>query len=71
VIVEAIRKAGYEPGQDFMIAIDAASSEWYREDTGLYHLPKSGRTLSRSQMVAQWKRYIKKYPILSLEDGMA
>ena len=71
VIVEAIKKAGYIPGQDFMIAIDAASSEWFQEDTGLYHLPKSGKILNRKQMVAMWKRFSQNYPIISLEDGMA
>ena len=70
VIVEAIEKAGYIPGQDFMIAIDAASSEWFREETGFYHLPKSGKILNRRQMVAMWKRFTRKYPIISLEDGM-
>ena len=70
VIVEAIQKAGYKPGEDFMIAIDAASSEWYEEKTGLYHLPKSGKTLSKQQMVSMWKRFADKYPIVSLEDGM-
>lgn len=71
VIVEAISKAGYIPGKDFMIAIDAASSEWYEEETGLYKLPKSGKQLDRKQMVAMWKRLARKYPIISLEDGMA
>ena len=71
VIVDAIKKAGYIPGQDFMIAIDAASSEWFQEDTGLYHLPKSGKILNRKQMVAMWKRFSQNYPIISLEDGMA
>ena len=70
VIVEAIEKAGYIPGQDFMIAIDAASSEWFQEETGFYHLPKSGKILNRHQMVAMWKRFTRKYPIISLEDGM-
>ena len=70
VIVEAIEKAGYIPGQDFKIAIDAASSEWFQEDTGLYHLPKSGKILNRKQMVAMWKRFAQNYPIISLEDGM-
>ena len=70
VIVEAIERAGYIPGEDFMIAIDAASSEWFDEDSGMYHLPKSGKVLSRQQMVAMWKRLSKKYPIISLEDGM-
>ena len=69
-IVEAIERAGYVPGADFMIAIDAASSEWFVEETGLYRLPKSGRKLSRRQMVAMWKRLAAKYPIISLEDGM-
>ena len=58
VIVEAISQAGYVPGEDFMIAIDAASSEWYEEETGLYKLPKSGKQLTKQQMVAmcqnQW-----------------
>ena len=71
VIVEAISKAGYIPGKDFMIAIDAASSEWYEEETGLYKLPKSGKQLDRKQMVTMWKRLAGKYPIISLEDGMA
>ena len=71
VIVEAIEKAGYKPGEDFMIAIDAASSEWYEEETGLYRLPKSGRVMSRQQLVQMWKRFAQKYPIISLEDGMA
>ena len=70
VIVEAIDRAGYVPGVDFMIAIDAASSEWFDEESGMYHLPKSGRVLSRQQMVSMWKRLSKKYPIISLEDGM-
>ena len=70
VIVEAIEKAGYIPGQDFMIAIDAASSEWFQDETGFYHLPKSGKILNRRQMVAMWKRFTRKYPIISLEDGM-
>lgn len=70
VIVEAIEKAGYAPGEDFMIAIDAASSEWFQEETGFYHLPKSGKILNRKQMVTMWKHFVQKYPIISLEDGM-
>ena len=70
MIVVAIERAGYKPGEDFMIAIDAASSEWYEEETGLYHLPKSGKRLTKSQMVNMWKRFSEKYPIISLEDGM-
>lgn len=70
-IVAAIRRAGYNPGKDFMIAIDAASSEWYDESEGIYRLPKAGKILSRQQMVRMWQRLAKKYPIISLEDGMA
>ena len=70
VIVAAIEKAGYIPGQDFMIAIDAASSEWYDEELDAYRLPKAGKVLSRQQMVKLWQRLVKKYPIISLEDGM-
>ena len=70
VIVAAIEKAGYIPGEDFMIAIDAASSEWYDEALDAYKLPKAGRVLSRQQLVNLWQRFVKKYPIISLEDGM-
>ena len=71
LIVSAIEKAGYLPGQDFMIAIDAASSEWFEEESGIYRLPKSGKVLSRQQMVKLWEKLVKKYPIISIEDGMA
>ena len=54
-----------------MIAIDAASSEWYKEEQGIYRLPKAGRVLSKKQLVQFWKRLAEKYPIISLEDGMA
>lgn len=70
-IVEAIRAAGYVPGEDFMIGIDAASSEWYEPETGLYRLPKAGIVLDREELVRYWKRLAELYPILSLEDGMA
>ena len=70
-IVAAIEKAGYRPGKDFMIAIDAASSEWYDEEQGNYVLPKAGKILSRKQLVQYWQRLADKYPIISLEDGMA
>ncbi len=70
VIVEAIEKAGYIPGEDFMIAIDAASSEWYDEALDAYRLPKAGKILSRQNLVNLWQRFVKKYPIISLEDGM-
>ena len=71
LIVTAIERAGYKPGEDFMIAIDAASSEWYEEEQGVYRLPKAGKVLSKKQMVQMWKRLAEKYPIISLEDGMA
>ena len=71
LIVAAIEKAGYVPGVDFMIAIDAASSEWYDPESQTYKLPKSGEELTRTQMVQRWELLTAKYPILSLEDGMA
>ena len=71
LIVAAIERAGYIPGADFMIAIDAASSEWYEEEQGIYRLPKAGKVLSKKQMVQMWKRLSEKYPIISLEDGMS
>ena len=70
LIVAAIEKAGYLPGEDFMIAIDAASSEWYDEERSVYHLPKANRDMTRGQLVNLWKRLSEKYPIISLEDGM-
>jgi len=69
-IVAAVEKAGYKPGEDFMIAIDAASSEWYVEKKGYYRLPKAGKVLSQEEMVAMWTDFAEKYPIISLEDGM-
>ena len=70
MIVAAIEKAGYVPGEDFMIAIDAASSEWYDEELDAYRLPKAGKVLSKQQLVNMWKKFADKYPIISLEDGM-
>ena len=70
VIVAAIEKAGYKPGEDFMIAIDAATSEWYNEETGCYDLPKAKKTMTKQQMVNMWKKFAETYPIISLEDGM-
>ena len=71
VIVEAIEKAGYKPGEDFKIAIDAASSEWWNEEEQCYIQPKSGKKMTRQQLVKMWKNFAEKYPIISLEDGMA
>ena len=70
VIVKAIEEAGYKPGEDFMIAIDAATSEWYNEETGCYDLPKAKKTMTKQQMVNMWKKFADTYPIISLEDGM-
>ncbi len=69
-IVAAMEKAGYTPGVDFMIAIDGAVSEWYREDTGDYFLPKAKKVMTRQQLVTMWKTFSAKYPIISIEDGM-
>ena len=70
VIVKAIEEAGYKPGEDFMIAIDAATSEWYNGETGCYDLPKAKKTMTKQQMVNMWKKFVDNYPIISLEDGM-
>ena len=70
VIVAAIEKAGYTPGKDFMIAIDAASSEWYEPELDVYRLPKAGIRLTRQQLVDKWQQLAAQYPIISLEDGM-
>ena len=70
MIVAAIKKAGYIPGVDFMIAVDAAASEWFDEELDAYRLPKAGTVLSRQELVAYWQQLVEKYPIISLEDGM-
>ena len=69
VILEAIKKAGYEPGKDIFIAIDAASSEYYKD--GKYLLEHEGKTLTASEMVDFFEDWVNKYPIISIEDGMA
>ena len=71
VIVKAIEEAGYKPGEDFKIAIDAASSEWWNEEQKCYIQPKSGKKLTQQQLVNMWKKFADNYPIISLEDGMA
>jgi len=71
IILEAIEKAGYKPGEDIAIALDPAASEFYEEDTGLYNLRTEGKKLSSAEMVAFWKDWINKYPIVSIEDGLA
>ena len=70
VILDAVERAGFRPGDDFMIAIDAASSEWYQED-GTYLLPKAKKKMTKQQLVNYWKNLTSKYPIISLEDGVA
>ncbi len=72
VILQAIEKAGYKPGVDVFMALDPASSEYWIEDEKVYHLKKStGDKLTPSQMVDYWKNWVDKYPIISIEDGMA
>uniref|UniRef100_UPI003AB7AEF4 phosphopyruvate hydratase n=1 Tax=Eisenbergiella sp. TaxID=1924109 RepID=UPI003AB7AEF4 len=70
LILEAVRKAGYELGKDFVLAMDAASSEWKGEKKGEYLLPKSGKKFTSGQLVAHWKALCEKYPIYSIEDGL-
>ncbi len=71
VILAAIEKAGYKAGEQVSIALDPAASEFYEEDTGLYHLRKEGKKLNSEEMVAFWKSWTEKYPIVSIEDGLA
>ena len=70
-LVQAVEKAGYKPGEDFMIAIDAASSEWWDDEKKLYVQPKTNTVMTPEQLVAMWVDFAEKYPIISLEDGMA
>ena len=70
-LVKAIELAGYKPYDDFMIAIDSACSEWFNAEDGCYHLPKRGTVMTREQMVDMYADFVEKYPIISLEDGMA
>ncbi|MBP3273249.1 MAG: phosphopyruvate hydratase [Ruminococcus sp.] len=70
-ILEAIKKAGFEPGKDFMIAMDAASSEWKSEKgKGFYKQPKSGKEFTSDELIAHWESLVDKYPIISIEDGL-
>ncbi len=70
-ILEAIKAAGFEPGKDFMIAMDAASSEWKSEKgKGFYHQPKSGKDFTSDELIAHWEALVDKYPIISIEDGL-
>lgn len=70
-ILQAIRDAGYEPGRDFVLAMDAAASEWKSDKgKGFYRQPKSGREFTSDELIAHWKSLIEKYPIYSIEDGL-
>lgn len=69
-ILEAVDKAGYEPGKDFVLAMDAAASEWKGERQGTYLLPKSGLRFTSAELTAHWKSLCEKYPIYSIEDGL-
>ncbi len=70
MIMTAIVKAGYRPNDDFVIAIDAAASEWFDEESDSYRLPKAGAVCTREQLVERWHSLCDRYPIISLEDGM-
>lgn len=71
LLLEAIEGAGYRPGRDFRLAIDAASSEWFDDEYQVYRLPKSGAVLTRQALVERWQTLAERYPLCSLEDGMA
>lgn len=72
IVLQSIEKAGYKPGEEIFIAMDAAVSEFYDEKTGLYTFKKSdGKQLNSAEMAAYWTEWVNKYPILSIEDGMA
>lgn len=69
-ILEAVKNAGYEPGKDFMIAMDAASSEWKGSKNGEYVLPKAGTKFTSAELIEHWKKLVEKYPIISIEDAL-
>ncbi len=69
-ILEAVKNAGYEPGKDFMIAMDAASSEWKGEKKGEYVLPKAGTKFTSAELIEHWKKLVDMYPIISIEDAL-
>lgn len=69
-ILEAVTKAGYEPGRDFKIALDAAASEWKAEMTGKYRMPKSGKEWSSDELIDHWEKLCDRYPIASIEDAL-
>ena len=69
-ILKAIKDCGYEPGKDFVLAMDAAASEWKGSAKGQYKQPKSGKEFTSAELVAHWKSLVDKYPIVSIEDGL-
>ena len=69
-ILEAVKNAGYEPGKDFMIAMDAAASEWKGSAKGEYILPKAGTKYTSDKLIEHWKELVEKYPIISIEDAL-
>jgi enolase len=71
VVLKAIEKAGYKTGEEVFIALDPAASEFYNEETGLYELKSNNKKLSSDDMVQYWSEWVKKYPIISIEDGLA
>ncbi len=68
-LMDGVRAAGYEPGRDFMFALDAAASEWMRPEDGMYYLKKRKEMLTREDLLARWRGYAEHYPIISIEDG--
>lgn len=70
LILEAIEKAGYKPGTDFVIALDAAATEWKSNDKSCYHLPKSKKEYSTEELIKHWEKLCESYPIASIEDGL-
>ena len=71
LILKAIKAAGFEPGKDFMLAMDAAASEWKSpKGKGFYKLPKAGTEYTSAELIAHWKKLVEKYPIISIEDGL-
>lgn len=69
-ILDAVKDVEYEQGKDFMIAMDAASSEWKGEKKGEYVLPKSGTKFTSEELIEHWKKLVEKYPIISIEDAL-
>lgn len=71
VVIQAIEKAGFKPGEDIYVALDAASSEFFNAEKGVYHFESTGESRTSAEMVAYWEDWTKKYPIISIEDGLA